>query len=369
LGTGTSTTISNLTPNTYNYSVTNSAGCVSPISDNINIPIPPPIPTAPVVGTLTPPTCLIATGSAALSGLPGTGNWTVTTTPGGQTTTGSGATIIITALAPGTYTFTVTNSNGCISVPSTSALINPQPVTPSAPVIGAITQTTCSIVTGSVALSGLPATGTWTLTRNPGGVTTSGAGTSSNVSGLPSGTFNFTVTNAIGCTSVSSADVVINTPPVSPATPVQSVDCTLGFGQAVITVTAPAGAGLEFNLDGGAYQISNVFNLVNNGSHYLSVRNGAGCTTTGALFSVSCGCINPPLVTLSSTGGSICGTTPVTISGNTFGGTATSVTITENGAGSVTPSTSSTSPFSFTYTPVIADGGKIVTITVTTNNP
>jgi hypothetical protein len=40
----------------------------------------------------------------------------------------------------------------------------------------------------------------------------------------------------------------------------------------------------------------------------------------------------------------------VTISGNTFGGSATMVTITENGAGSVSPVSTKISPFAFTYT-------------------
>ena len=35
----------------------------------------------------------------------------------------------------------------------------------------------------------------------------------------------------------------------------------------------------------------------------------------------------------------------------------------------MTPGTSSVSPFSFTYTPVASDRGKIITITVTSNNP
>ena len=57
----------------------------------------------------------------------------------------------------------------------------------------------------------------------------------------------------------------------------------------------------------------------------------------------------------SSENGSTCGTVPVTVSDNTFGGSATSVTITENGAGSVNPSSVTASPFSFTYTPAAGD--------------
>ena len=67
----------------------------------------------------------------------------------------------------GTYTYTVTNAAGCISSPSGSIVINAQPATPAAPTVGTITQPTCSIATGSVVLNGLPATGTWTLTRTP----------------------------------------------------------------------------------------------------------------------------------------------------------------------------------------------------------
>jgi gliding motility-associated-like protein len=59
----------------------------------------------------------------------------------------------------------------------------------------------------------------------------------------------------------------------------------------------------------------------------------------------------------------------VTVSGNTFGGSATRVTITENGRGSVTPSRVSSSPFAFTYSPASEDRGKTIVITIATNDP
>jgi len=62
-------------------------------------------------------------------------------------------------------------------------------------------------------------------------------------------------------------------------------------------------------------------------------------------------------------------TNPVTVTGNTFGGSATSVILTHNGLGTLTPTSTSTSPFSFTYTPSVSDIGQTRTITVTTNNP
>jgi hypothetical protein len=81
----------------------------------------------------------------------------------------------ITVNSAGDYSVRVTDANGCQSLTSavTSVTVNPLP---SAPVVGTITQPTCSVSTGSVALSGLPATGTWTLTRTPGGATQTGTG-------------------------------------------------------------------------------------------------------------------------------------------------------------------------------------------------
>ena len=80
---------------------------------------------------------------------------------------------------------------------------------PTAPTVGTITVPTCTLPSGSVVLSGLPASGTWTLTRSgTSSGTTTGTGTSTIVSGLASGTYAFTIYNGI-CTSVASGSVVI----------------------------------------------------------------------------------------------------------------------------------------------------------------
>ncbi len=161
---------------------------------------PPVTPTAPTVGTITQPACGETTGSVPLSGLPASGAWILTRSPGG-TTFGSGPNFTVTGLATGTYTWTVTNADGCTSVVSAEAVINTPPVTPTAPTVGTITQPACGETTGSVPLSGLPASGTWTLTRTPGGTTTTGTGTSTTISGLTPGSYTWTVTNAAGCIS------------------------------------------------------------------------------------------------------------------------------------------------------------------------
>lgn len=65
----------------------------------------------------------------------------------------------------------------------------------SAPIVGTKTQPNCATATGSVVLNGLPS-GSWILTQNPGGTTTTGTGTSTTISGLSSGTYTYSVVGA-----------------------------------------------------------------------------------------------------------------------------------------------------------------------------
>jgi len=141
------------------------------------------------------------------------------------TVTATGANTLTT---PRIGTVTVTGSGIIRTVTVTQEPCTP----PSAPTIGVITQPTCSTATGSVVLNDLPATGTWTLTRTPGGITTTGTGTSKTITGLTNGTYTYTVTNETGCISGASGNIVINTP-VIPAKPVITANDTLLFSDAV----------------------------------------------------------------------------------------------------------------------------------------
>jgi gliding motility-associated-like protein len=219
-GTGTSTTISGLSSGTYTFTVTNSSGCISGASANVIITQPSSLPGAPVIGTIVQPTCTVSTGSIILNGLPSTGTWTLTRSPGSIITTGSGTSIAISNLSEGTYSYSVTNSAGCTSQSSNNIVIASQPGIPAAPIIGTITSPTCLLPTGSVALSGLPAVGTWTITQYPGTITSSGTGSSIVISGLQAGEYNYTVSNLAGCVSVMSANVTIPSQPLSPSPPI-----------------------------------------------------------------------------------------------------------------------------------------------------
>jgi len=233
-----------------------------------------PFPTAPTVGTITQPTCTLATGSIVLNGLPATGTWTLTRSPGGTTTTGTGTSSTVSLLAAGTYTFTVTNASGCISLASANVVINTQPEAPTAPTVGTITQPTCALETGSVVLSGLPA-GNWTI--NPGTVT--GSTTSTTISGLAAGTYNFTVTNAALCTSLASVNVIISAASGAPIVgTITQPTCELSTGRVVLS-GLPAG---NWTINPGAITGSTTSTIIAGlvaGTYHFTFTNAAGCTS------------------------------------------------------------------------------------------
>ncbi|MGL2987211.1 beta strand repeat-containing protein, partial [Flavobacterium sp. RSSA_27] len=188
------------------------AGCGGPVTTTHVVTINS-TPTAPTVGTIINPTCVVSTGSVELTGLPSTGTWTLTRMPGSVTSTGTGTSVTISGLNPGTYTYTVTNSFGCTSVASGNVLINAQPATPAEPTIETISPicsgtnavftikgTAGNVVTYTGAISG-------TATIGAGGtvdVTVSGviANTTLNITSISNGTCNRMLT--------ASATVIIN---------------------------------------------------------------------------------------------------------------------------------------------------------------
>jgi gliding motility-associated-like protein len=65
-----------------------------------------------------------------LTGLPSSGTWVLIRYPDGVSQNGTGTYKIVTELEPATYTFTVTNSVGCVSEMSDEVVINPRPGAP-----------------------------------------------------------------------------------------------------------------------------------------------------------------------------------------------------------------------------------------------
>jgi hypothetical protein len=230
-GKGASTIMTGLLPGSYTFIVSTGLKCNSAPSEDVVINMQPLTPSTPVVEIVTQPNCGVPSGSVQLGGLPSEEQWTITMTPGGSVTTGIGTSTTITELTSGTYTFIVTNSSGCTSSPTTKVIIGTSPTVPTAPIVGTITQPTKKSPTGSVVLSGLPAKGNWILTRSDN-ILITGTGKSTTLKKLAPGSYSWTVTNASGCISGSSANVIIN--PVPASTVSNSV-----AGEELLWITSP----------------------------------------------------------------------------------------------------------------------------------
>ncbi len=205
VGSATAPTPTTTTTGTQVYYVSqNNGSCEGPrIQIAVNV-LPPPIPVAPLAA-VTQPTCAVANGMVAFSGLPSSGIWTIN--PNGIS--GSGSTYTLSPVAPGSYNYTIINSAGCMSPTSVNAVINTQPATPSAPVVSTVIQPAGAVTTGSVVLTGLPADG-WII--NPGAIVGAVGVTSLTISGLTPGTYTYTVTNMAGCTSAATTNIIITLP-------------------------------------------------------------------------------------------------------------------------------------------------------------
>jgi hypothetical protein len=179
--------ITGLTPGmTYYYRVrNNNLGCGVSVNSNV-ISFIAGGAVAPTIGAITQPTCTTNTGNFNISNYNSSYSYTITPSTG---VSRSGS--LVTAPA-GNYTISTTYS-GCTSL-NTNFTINPQSSGLSAPMVGTITQPSCATASGSVVLNGLPS-GSWLLTRTPGNVTTTGTGTSTNISGLSAGTYTYSASS------------------------------------------------------------------------------------------------------------------------------------------------------------------------------
>lgn len=367
-GSGSTTTLTGLTAGTtYTFTVTNASGCTSPSSANAVLNTAPTIPTAPVIGSITQPTCTVSTGSVDLSGLPASGTWTVTAAPGGTTTTGTGTTTTFSGLTAGTtYTFTVTNSDGCSSSASANAILNAAPSSASTPVIGTITQPTCTVSTGSVALSGLPASGTWTVTISPGATTSTGTGTATTITGLTAGTtYTFTVTNASGCTSAASANAVINAAPAVPTAPIVGAitqpTCSVSTGTVDLSGLPASGTWTITALPGsltttGTGTTSSFTGLTAGTTYTFTITNAAGCTSTAstnAIIGTAPGAPSAPVIGTITQPTCSVSTGSVALSGLPSSGTWTLTTTpggaTSTGTGTTTTITGLTAGTTYTF--------------------
>jgi hypothetical protein len=160
------------------------------------------------------------------------------------------------------------------------------PLHPSPPVPANVTQPSCGTTTGSITFTGLPPTGTWTLVSSPGGTIGKGNGSSATISNVEQGSYTYYVTNASGCTSGYSAEVIITPQPPTPETPlVDDIQYPTVYGPgSLVLKRLPTNGGWLVTRDPGGFLTAGtgdtlfVDNL-SEGTYRFTVTNDQGCNS------------------------------------------------------------------------------------------
>ncbi len=182
-------TISSLPASGFTVTVTDSWGCSVTTEAILNASSSP----TALIQAASNPTCFgLNNGSAAVTVFGGTANYTYTWSPSG----GAGATA--SGIGANTYTVTVTDADGCTGT-STVLVTAPSVIDP---VSGSLSAS-CGSPNGTAFASSTGGTPAYSYSWNTGS-------TDSVVSGLISGSYSLTVTDAKGCTQ-SLVQVVNNT--------------------------------------------------------------------------------------------------------------------------------------------------------------
>ncbi|MFN4233283.1 MAG: T9SS type B sorting domain-containing protein [Bacteroidia bacterium] len=185
-------------------------------------------------------------------------------------------------LSAGTYTVTVTDSLGCVSV-QTFTISQPNPIVPNA----TTTPANCATNDGSITLNASGGTAPYTYSWSPGG------STNSSISNLTGGVYTVTITDANNCTYTGSVTVPVTGSlniDISPttATIIQGDSVQLiASGQSNYTYSWSPSLGLSCNNCPNPFASPNVTTV-----YYVTVTDGSGCSGTDSILitvDIKCG--------------------------------------------------------------------------------
>lgn len=256
---GTGPVASGLIAGTYTLTVTDNKGCI--VTGTVTITQPPVLTAAT---TSTNETCdYLNNGTATAIPGGGTPGYTYSWAPGGMTTA------VVSGLATGTYTVTITDSRGCTAIAFATIT---QPIT----LTVAMNQVDVSCFAGNDGTaSASPSGGTpgYTYLWAPGGATTS------NISGLTIGTYTVTVTDNQGCQAQNTVTITQPVAPLSMSQVITNVSCS-GGSDGTISITASGGTATYTYLWLPGGQTTSSITGQPAGTYTITVTDAEGCQLT-----------------------------------------------------------------------------------------
>ncbi|HTL81103.1 MAG TPA: gliding motility-associated C-terminal domain-containing protein [Bacteroidia bacterium] len=254
----TTATINGLCAGSYTCTISDANNCT--IQQTVTITDPSLI---NANSSVTDANCTLCDGVISTVPSGGSGTYTYSWAPGGQTTSS------INNLCPGVYTVTITDNSGC-STQTPIAVGNISGPT----VTATTTNTSCNgscdgTATATVTGGASPFTYDWT----PGNPV--GDGTP-NVSGLCAGTWFCQVTDAVGCISFTT-NTITEPQPITVSTSITDASCN-GSTNGAITVTPSGGTGPYTYLWSPGGQITPTINGLAAGTYTVDITDANGCT-------------------------------------------------------------------------------------------
>ncbi|MEY4288988.1 MAG: hypothetical protein RLZZ30_1076 [Bacteroidota bacterium] len=320
---GTNASLVVTSPGTYTVTVTSANGCIATASQTItqNISLP--------TAGITPPSSAVLTCTTTSINLTATGGGTYSWS-NGTAVVGTNATLSVSS--PGTYTVTLTGTNGCSA--TTSQVITQNITAPTASIANpATTILTCTTSSIDLLASG---GGSYSWSNGSGVI-----GTSALLNTSTPGTYVVTVTGANGCTATATQTITqnITVPNAVIATPITTIlTCTTTS----IALTA-SGGGTYSWFDGSTVVGTNAnLNVTTPNTYVLTVVGSNGCDATTTITITED--ITPPLPSISAASSNLtCTNTSIVLTatgGGTYswsgGSTGANLTVTTPGNYTVT---------------------------------
>ncbi|MGB5364070.1 MAG: SprB repeat-containing protein, partial [Aureibaculum sp.] len=314
-----SDTFTGLTDGTYTITVRDANGCTFVTAAVVVPPLDPP---TDISFVATPPSCPDLT-DLTLSVTDGTGAISYEITA--PIVVNNGASNIFTGLAPDTYTFQVTDANGCVY----SENYTIDPVVPIDVAGTLVNNVSCvGAADGAIRFNVTGFSGNYSFTVAGPTAIPAQSGIATNpldFNGLLAGDYTITVTD--DTTNCTDTDTITVSEPATPLAFTFAVSPLTCAADGSVTITATDGwGGYSYELElpdttVNGPQASNVFNGLNQpGTHTIRVTDAGGCTVTDT-FDITAPA--NPTVTLDPTT-DLCydPTTGVSLTANASGGVA-----------------------------------------------